>query len=103
MHETPEVSRAFRCTPQPLDEFEQRMRELNEVVDAEIASFLPRELDDEALEDLVGRARWTHDSVGYAAGLIRPLWDMLGRRGKRWRPAFGLLLLDVLEVDVEPY
>ncbi|HSM19644.1 MAG TPA: polyprenyl synthetase family protein, partial [Hyphomicrobiales bacterium] len=35
--------------------------------------------------------------------LARPIWDLLSRGGKHWRPIFGILLLQALGVEPAPY
>ena len=36
-------------------------------------------------------------------GFSRPMWDLLDRKGKRWRPIFGVLMLEALGADPTPH
>ncbi|MBL0289775.1 MAG: polyprenyl synthetase family protein [Betaproteobacteria bacterium] len=72
-------------------------------VDRSLEDLLPRRFDQAAVERFVGPARGTHEIDAYTAGLAVPVWDLIDRSGKRWRPLFGLLLLESLGVPSAPY
>src|SRR5438105_3864711 len=83
--------------------FEERLDALSQLVDRRLAEFLPREIDDAKLRHFIGAPHWQHEPEAYTAMLSRPVWDLIGRKGKRWRPAFGILLLEALGLHSEPY
>ncbi len=72
-------------------------------IDARIAEFFPKVADGSLLERYLGPARWAYDLDTHSAMLHRPVWDLLERGGKHWRPVLGLLLLDALGVPVAPH
>jgi len=72
-------------------------------VDRQIAAYLPRVFDRASVERLAGPAAWPCDPAAQTAVLAKPLWDLLDRRGKHWRPIFGLLLIEALGTPPEPY
>jgi geranylgeranyl diphosphate synthase type I len=72
-------------------------------IDRHLEDFLPRAMNDEALEGFVGPPDWQHDAAVHSAMLSIPVWDLINRGGKRWRPIFGLLLLESLGRSSEPY
>ncbi len=72
-------------------------------VDRHLEDMLPRRFDQAAVERLVGPPRGAHEIEAYTEGLAVPVWDLIDRSGKRWRPLFGLLLLESLGVPSAPY
>lgn len=68
-----------------------------------IASYFPRTLDGSHLRHYVHECRFVNEPRAYSDMLSRPLWDLIDRSGKRWRPIFGLLLLEALGVVARPY
>ncbi len=68
-----------------------------------IQGFLPREFDRATLDDWAGTRRGAYDPAAQTAMVARPLWDLIGRGGKHWRPIFGILLLDAMGVPPAPY
>jgi geranylgeranyl pyrophosphate synthase/predicted secreted hydrolase len=74
-----------------------------ERIDHGIRDFLPESLSDGTLESYLGPARWAYDRNAHTQMLSVPIWDLLSRGGKHWRPIFGILMLQALGVDPEPY
>ncbi|MFB6109504.1 MAG: polyprenyl synthetase family protein [Halodesulfurarchaeum sp.] len=72
-------------------------------VDREIAALLPRTISEETLADLFGPPRFEYDTDAIQQALFDPVWDLLDRGGKRWRPVLFLELVSALGVDPEPY
>jgi len=72
-------------------------------IDRRIAEFLPARLKTENLEKYLGKPSWIYDRQSHQEMIADPVWDLLSRRGKRWRPLFALLLLDALGTSSEPY
>jgi len=81
----------------------KNLSEFGERVERSIESFLPRTIDQPQLEKYVGPPRWRHEPEASTETLSKPVWDLLDRRGKRWRPIFSLLLLEALGVPSAPY
>ncbi len=68
-----------------------------------IEDFLPREFDRETLDAWAGTSLGAYDTAAQTAMVTRPLWDLIDRGGKHWRPIFGILLLDAMGVPPAPY
>ena len=75
---------------------------LMERINKSLRAVLPRRLDH----------RWEQTATGYVRNrdhriltekLAVPVWDLFDRGGKRWRPLFGLMLLETLGVHSQAY
>jgi geranylgeranyl pyrophosphate synthase/predicted secreted hydrolase len=84
-------------------EFSKHMDAMRERIDRHIENFLPPVLEASHLERYIGAPRWLHEPDAYAEMLTDPVWDLVSRRGKRWRPLFAVLMLDALGCDPYPY
>jgi geranylgeranyl pyrophosphate synthase/predicted secreted hydrolase len=73
-----------------------------EMVDSDIAAFLPRTVEDRDVRRFAGPPEWAYEPASYTSMLAEPLWDLLRRDGKRWRAVFSFLLLDALGRDPGP-
>jgi len=69
------------------------LKEKAEFVDEKLKEFLPKQVDESwILENLPG-----HENNNYIVNeLIKPIWDLLERGGKRWRPILMMLCCDVV-------
>lgn len=81
------------------DEFTRRAAR----VDARLEELIPRRFDLAHIESLVGPARWEHEVAAYTQMFSVPVWDLIDRSGRRWRPLFGILLLESLGVEPGPW
>jgi geranylgeranyl diphosphate synthase type I len=72
-------------------------------IDREIESLLPRTITEEDLIDLFGAPRYEYDTEALGRALFEPVWDLLDRGGKRWRPVLFLKLIEGLGEDPEEY
>ncbi len=86
-----------------MEKFETLQSKWIERIDRNIIEFLPKTLSGESLERYLGQPRWAFDHQAQNEMFAGPVWDLLDRGGKRWRPIFGLLLLDALGAPVEDY
>ena len=71
-------------------------------IDRCIEDLIPRVLDEYSMARLVGRFD-SQTAKAHTHMLSEPIWDMIDRGGKRWRPVFGYLLLKGLGVSHLPY
>lgn len=83
--------------------YQAYLEDLGERVERHIAELLPPELAADDMLRYAGEPTWEYDAAACSAMLSRPVWDLIRRRGKRWRAAFGVLLLEVLGRDPAPY
>lgn len=72
-------------------------------IDRSIRAFFPDTLDQARLAAYLGPPRWSYDAGAHTDMLSRPVWDLLSRGGKHWRPIFGILLLQALGVEPSPF
>ncbi len=72
-------------------------------VDREIAELLPRTITEETLAELFGAPRFEYDTEAIEKALFEPVWDLLDRGGKRWRPVLFLELVRALGEDPAQY
>jgi geranylgeranyl pyrophosphate synthase/predicted secreted hydrolase len=84
-------------------EFRKHLDAMRKRIDDHIEGFLPPVLEASHLERYIGSPRWRHELDAYSEMLTDPVWDLVSRRGKRWRPLFGMLMLDALGCDPSPY
>lgn len=86
-----------------LFDLQDYLQRISEDVDRSLEKNLPRNMDESAVERMVGPATWKHEPAAYDEMISRPVWDLIDRSGKRWRPVFGLLMLEALGVVSKPY
>ncbi|MCW8966810.1 MAG: polyprenyl synthetase family protein [Candidatus Pacearchaeota archaeon] len=55
-------------------------------IDLEIEKFLPKNIDKEWLRSFVGNPSFEYDEFSCSEAISKPIWDLLSRGGKRWRP-----------------
>lgn len=60
-------------------------------IDAKIRELIPEKLDKQALEKTCGKPRYAYDVDTASNAVNGPIWDLLNRGGKRWRPVLFLL------------
>ena len=72
------------------------------LVDRELVRFLPKAIEESDIRRYAGPPTWLYEPSSYTSTLAEPLWDLMGREGKRWRAVFSFLLLDSLGRDPEP-
>ena len=73
------------------------------MVDAALESLLPRTIDEEYLQRYFGPASYCYDTSAIQHALADPVWELLDRGGKRWRPVVCLLFLDGFGGDPERF
>ncbi|MFH1257712.1 MAG: polyprenyl synthetase family protein [Candidatus Micrarchaeota archaeon] len=73
---------------------ETNLRKTKKLVDAEILKTIPRKLDAKKLEEICGKPRYSFDLKAAEQSIHEPIWSLLERGGKRWRPALLLLIAE---------
>ncbi len=66
------------------------------MIDREIEKLIPRRMDASSLAGMFGKPRYVYDEESLTKSLSEPVWDLLDRGGKRWRPALFLLIVEAL-------
>jgi len=59
-----------------------------------IEQHLPRQFSQETLAKLFGEARYAYDAESATGSLLVPMYDLLDRGGKRWRPVLVFLVVE---------
>jgi len=81
----------------------ETLAEWRPAVDSAIERVLPREIDEAYLADFFGPATYRYDPESLQRALVDPVWDLLDRGGKRWRPVVFLTLVEAFGEDPEAY
>ncbi|MFH0969996.1 MAG: polyprenyl synthetase family protein [Candidatus Diapherotrites archaeon] len=87
---------------QPID-IKKFLSEGSEEINTAIEKLVPHTIDVEWLEKTFGKPSYGYDVESIQKGIIEPMWDLLDRGGKRWRPALFLLSLEAVGGNKEKY
>lgn len=68
-------------------------------VDKIIEKYIPKKYDKESLIFTCGLPRYEYHIDASNKSISDPIWDLLGRGGKRWRPVLFLLIAEALGKD----
>lgn len=77
-------------------DFQDYLKELADRVDKRIEEFFPKQMDSATIKKFVGEPHWKNEPDAHTEMISKPIWDLILRRGKRWRPIFGILLQEAL-------
>ncbi|MCO6473834.1 MAG: polyprenyl synthetase family protein [Melioribacteraceae bacterium] len=77
-------------------DFQNYLQRLADRVDKRIEEFLPKNFDEDRIEYFLGKPYWQNEPKAYTELISVPVWDLILRRGKRWRPIYGLLMHEAL-------
>jgi len=70
-------------------------------VDKIIEKYVPKKYDKENLVFTCGTPRYDYNLDAANKAVAEPIWELLGRGGKRWRPVLFLLIAEALGKDPE--
>ncbi|XP_049852558.1 geranylgeranyl pyrophosphate synthase-like [Schistocerca gregaria] len=76
--------------------FDEILKVLRPKIEEGISNRLPRFFTEDSLKRLFGNSRYAYDTESATKVLLDPIWDMLDRGGKRWRPALLMLVADAV-------
>lgn len=82
---------------------EKLLIEKSKLIDKAIEKRLPRKYDAAALERTFGKPRFKYNTDAANKAIAEPVWDLLDRGGKRWRPALLLFVCEALGGDAERF
>ena len=78
-----------------MDKQLKKILELNaKEVNRNIENILPKTFDTEWFNSVFGKTEWEHNCQSCTESIANPIWDLLDRGGKRWRPLLMLLCYD---------
>lgn len=84
-------------------DFDAFLGGLAERVDRHLEALLPRRFTLADVERFVGPATFEHEPEAYTDTIAAPVWDLIERSGKRWRPIFGILLAEAFGVAYDRF
>jgi len=82
-------------------DIKQVLEEKKAEIDRIIEKYIPKKYDKDSLIFTTGTPRYEHDVDAINKGIAEPIWDLLSRGGKRWRPVLFLLIAEALGKDPE--
>ncbi len=77
--------------------------ENREAIESAIKKYLPKKFSKRYLERTFGRPHYTYDSGAINQAIADPVWELLSRGGKRWRPALFLLVAEMFGKDPKKF
>ncbi len=80
---------------------EKMLEEKALAIDRLIENYIPKELDKSSLVFSLDPPRYDYNVEALNKSVTEPIWDFLGRGGKRWRPSLFLLIIEALGRNVE--
>jgi len=72
-------------------------------VDQQIEDFFPLNPGIDHMSNYIGDPYWTHEPVVLTKMMSEPVWDLMKRSGKRWRPILAYQMLKAFQINPEPY
>jgi geranylgeranyl diphosphate synthase type I len=77
-------------------DIEKFLEEKAPLIDKAIEKYIPRKLSKDAVLFQVNPPAYSYNLQTLDKAIADPIWDMLDRGGKRWRPALFLLICEAL-------
>jgi len=77
-------------------DIERILKRKKREIDREIEKVIPKRLNKNDLDRLFGEQRYAKNAKAANFAFPKPIWDLLERGGKRWRPVLFLLILEAL-------
>ncbi len=84
-------------------DIEQLLKEKKPIIDKIIEKYVPRKFDNKNIEFICGKPRYEYNIEAPNKAIAEPIWDLLDRGGKRWRPVLFLLVAEALGGEPEKY
>ncbi len=84
-------------------DIEKELEKNSKMVDKCIEKYIPRKYGPRTAEFAFGKARYKYNIEAATKSLSEPVWDLLDRGGKRWRPALFLMTAEALGADAGKY
>ncbi len=77
------------------------LQETAPLVDKAIEKYIPREFTEDSVLFKVNPPKFSSNLEALNKGVAEPIWEILDRGGKRWRPALFLLICEALGKNTE--
>ena len=82
---------------------EKYLEEKAPLIDKAIEKYIPRKFSQKAVLFKITPPRFSYNVKALDKAIAEPIWDILDRGGKRWRPALFLLVCEALGKKAEDY
>lgn len=87
--------------PGSLALIEKVLSQHRSAIDGALAKWMPRKFDNANMEFICGKARYAYDTESMTKGVAEPIWNILDRGGKRWRPTLLILVAEALGAKLD--
>jgi geranylgeranyl diphosphate synthase type I len=77
-------------------DIERFLEEKAPLIDKAIEKYIPREFSEKSVLFRVNPPKYSRNLEALNKGVAEPIWEILDRGGKRWRPALFLLICEAL-------
>ena len=77
------------------------LEKLKPEIDRMIEKYLPKKVSNKWLDFSFGKPRYIFSKKAAEESLTKPIWNFLGRGGKRWRPVLFLLITEAIGGDIK--
>ncbi|MGB9703263.1 MAG: polyprenyl synthetase family protein [Candidatus Micrarchaeia archaeon] len=81
----------------------EEISSMKEEIDKEIEKWLPRKANEKTIINLTNGVTYSFPLIEYEEGFSKPLYELLDRGGKRWRPVLLALVAEAFGVKKEIY
>jgi geranylgeranyl pyrophosphate synthase len=82
-------------------DIERFLEEKAPLIDKAIEKYIPRKFSKKSILFKVNPAKYSSNLEALNKGIAEPIWEILDRGGKRWRPALFLLICEALGKNSE--
>jgi geranylgeranyl pyrophosphate synthase len=82
-------------------DIEKFLEEKASLIDKAIEKYIPREFSEKSILFKVNPPKYSSNLEALNKGIAEPIWEILDRGGKRWRPALFLLICEALGKNSE--
>jgi len=82
-------------------DIEKLLEEKALLIDKAIAKYIPRRFSEKSILLKINKPKYSSHLETLNKGIAEPIWEILDRGGKRWRPALFLLICEALGKNSE--
>ena len=86
-----------------MHDIEKLLVERSKRIDKLIEKYIPRKYGKKSMEFALGKPRFSYATEPVNAAIAKPVWDLLDRGGKRWRPFLFSLVCEALGGDLKKH
>ncbi len=86
-----------------MDDVKNILEEKAQLINQTMEKYLPKKIDEKNSVKVWGETQYDLALGCINTAIVDPIWDLLDRGGKRWRPVFFLLVIEALGGDPVKY